>query len=148
MAWNIGLALLAVMLINGVIVLWSPAEMSSAGQTPLTPPGYVIGMVWTGLFVCMGLARWNLIRSREKGAAASGVSIVWLAILCLAYPIYTGGLRSEIIGFIGNVVTLVFTLAVIAFVFPKSRTAALWTLPIAIWLSYATFLTALSVRSS
>lgn len=144
---NTGLALLAVLLTNGLIALVNPREMSSYQQSRLTPPGYVIGIVWTGLFICMGVARWNLIRSRERGAAASGAIIVWLAILCLAYPAYTAGLRNETIGLIGNVVTLVFTLGVIASVFSRSRTAALWTLPIAIWLTYATFLSALSVWS-
>ena len=94
----------------------------------------------------MGLARWKLVGSRE-GGAASAAPIVWLGILCLAYPVYTGGLRNETIGMIGNIVTLMFTVGVVASVFPKSRAAALLTLPIAIWLTYATFLTALSVRS-
>jgi len=146
MAWNIGLALAAVLLINGLIFLVNPQEMSSDRQTPLTPPGYIIGLVWIGLFICMGLARWKLVGSGE-GGAASAAPIVWLAALCLAYPVYTGGLRNEAIGLIGNVVTLLFTLGVIVFIFPKSRAAAFLTLPIAIWLTYATFLTALSVRS-
>jgi tryptophan-rich sensory protein len=145
LAWNVGCALLAALLGNGLVFLVNPQEMSSDRQTPLTPPGYVIGVVWTGLFICMGLARWNLVRSREDGAA-SAAPIVWLAILCLAYPVYTGGLRSQTIGLIGNVVTLVFTLGVIASIFPKSRTAAFLNLPVALWLAYATFLTALAVR--
>ncbi len=134
------------LILSDTAISLNPNEMSSDRQTPLAPPGYVIGTVWTGLFVCMGLARWKLVRSRE-GGAGSATPIVWLATLCLAYPVYTGGLRNTTVGLVGNVVTLVFAIAVAAFVFPKSRAAALLTAPIAIWLTYATFLTALSVRS-
>ncbi len=144
LAWNTGLAVAAALVTNGLIALVNPREMSSYQESALTPPGYVIGIVWTGLFVCMGLARRDLIRRRRRGTRA----ILCLAILCLAYPVYTAGLRNETIGLIGNVGTLVFSVRVIALVLPGSRTAALFILPIPIWLSYATFLTAVSVRSS
>ena len=145
--WNIGLALFAVLLTNGLIAIANPREMSSYQESPLTPPGFVIGIVWTWLFVCMGCARWYLLQIRNGRAVASSAPVLWLALFCLAYPAYTVGLRSEIIGLIGNVLTLLFTLGVIAYSYPRSRPAALWTAPIALWLTYASFLTALAVRS-
>lgn len=40
------------------------------------------------------------------GVDNCGVRIIWLAVWCLAYPLYTAGLSSRSLGLFGNVATI------------------------------------------
>ncbi|MFO0957870.1 MAG: TspO/MBR family protein [Isosphaeraceae bacterium] len=107
-----------------------------------TPPGWewadgVVGYVWVGLFVCMGLASWLAYRSGWPGAVRDGRLALSLLVVCMLYPVYTLGMRA-IPGLVANVAVLALTCGVAALVRRSSATAAGLLAPIGLWLAVAT----------
>jgi tryptophan-rich sensory protein len=103
---NAGIAILSAVAVNGIIQWINPGEMSNPGDVPLQPPGYVIGIIWIVLFAAMVSARWLLIANPLNTRHTRGL-LLWLLLLCLAYPFYTFGLRNNVIGLMGALSILV-----------------------------------------
>ena len=96
------------------------------------PPGPLVGAIWVVQFALMGLSRWLYLRdSSDRGWRSN---LPWLlALICLAFPVYTGGLDDPAAGAIGTLVTLAVTLATMLVLGGR----AAWALvPLAVWGSY------------
>lgn len=137
--FQIVVTLLVVCAVNALIFAVNRPSMG-AQDTPLLPPGYVIGAVWTGLFVCMAIARWILLGPKSRSwSLIDPISI--LAISSIIYPFYTGFLNNLYLGITGNIVTFGISVWAVWQVASRSRLAAALILPVSIWLAYATFAT-------
>lgn len=101
---------------------------------PLLPPGWVVGLIWMLLFTGMGVARWLVIESLSPWYAR-WVDV--LALMCLAYPLYTEGLRSIGLGLAGAIITAAATAIVAIAVAKASRIACALILAVLAWLLYA-----------
>lgn len=125
LALNVDVALLVVFLTNGFLLLFNPSEMAAPAEPyRFQPPGWAIGLVWTLLFAGLGLARWLAIE--DSGRPNKTVDWVFLLLLfCAAYPLYTLGLRSLMMGLAGNAVTCMFVLWAANRIRQRSLTAAL-----------------------
>ena len=62
-------------------------------DSPIAPPVPLIGLVWTALFACFGVAR---ARLRGLPRERRLVDALWL--MCVIYPLYTDGIRSRAAG--------------------------------------------------
>ena len=126
----VGLALAT----NGLIFALGWNQPDHDIQPSWAPPGYVIGIVWTLLFACMGVARWCTKQARNtKGARL----ISFLIALCLAYPFYTAGLQDRIAGLAGIAVTLAFTAYIVVHLRRVFPPASLFLMPLLLWLCFA-----------
>lgn len=132
-------------LIGGLIIVanaivfsldWDKAGTSQI-EAEFAPPGYVVGVVWVGLFVLMAVARWLVIKSRSLNSAAHAQLITILAVLCFLYPFYTLGLSSQLMGLIGNVVIILLTSWTIWQVKSSSKPAAALLSAVVLWVSFA-----------
>ncbi|MDX2266027.1 MAG: TspO/MBR family protein [Hyphomicrobiales bacterium] len=133
------LAFTGACLITNGLVFGLGFDSASAATTPrLAPPGWVIGLVWVGLFAIMGVI---YARVARPGSALRWLLIA-LAAFSLAYPFYTEGLSNLQTAFIGNIVTLAVTLAIAWRLSREDRTAGALLLPMSAWLTFATYLTA------
>jgi translocator protein len=136
---NITMAVALCLAINAVIFGSGWDASDTDAQIWFAPPGYVVGTVWVILFGLIGAARYLLNASGEAAKGAKN----WLVILllfCLAYPIYTIGFNSELIGFFGNLATIALTIFVFIKTRKFSKSAALLLVPIVLWVSFATFI--------
>lgn len=112
-------------------------------KAPLTPPGWVFPVVWTTLVI---LQIWALGRilgqpkllQRKTLLALQGV--MWALYLSFT-PLYFG-LGSPILGFSVVAAYWLAAGASIALLWPNSRKTALLLLPLALWLSWALYLSA------
>eukprot|EP01037_Dinobryon_pediforme_P010979 gene10979-11060_t len=102
LATDLAISVGAAALVNALIVLF---QFKTEPTSPLTPPGWVIGLIWTAIFAALGTAHW-LMRREGPTFQRARRDLLWFGLLCLAYPFYTLGLRSNLIGAIGNVVIL------------------------------------------
>jgi len=136
---NIVVAILIACLGNLIVILLNPTEMMITHPVPLNPPGYVVGIVWVFLFGCMGAARWIMV-SRETPDWRSARRILWLELLCVAYPLYTAGLHSLWLGLAGNIVTICAAVWVIYRGAPTSTLAAGLLSLIICWVCFASIL--------
>jgi tryptophan-rich sensory protein len=142
---NIGIAILSALAVNGVIAVVNPSEMEGPGSVHLQPPGYVIGTVWLVLFGAMGAARWLLLTKPLDTMRARRL-ILFLLLFCLAYPFYTMGLKSEVIGLVGNVLTIALSFFVVIRVGRISRLAAGLVSLVSVWVTFASFLVVEQLR--
>ena len=126
----------ACIVMNGLIFAMGWQDQSASGRG-LLPPGWVIGLVWIGLFAGLGFAYWRLGRhGLHDGHGRQW--ILWLAAWCLAYPLYTAGLSSRSLSLAGNVATIALALVLAVWLWPHERTSAALVASIAVWVAYAT----------
>ncbi len=142
---NTSIAVLSALAVNGFIAVVNPSEMASPGSVHLQPPGYVIGIVWLVLFAAMGVARWLLLTKPMDTIRARRLILV-LLLFCLAYPVYTLGLKSEILGLGGNLLIIALSLFVVTRLSSISRLAAGLVSLVMVWVSFASFLVVEQLR--
>lgn len=145
---NTTILLRNVILIVGLVIVanafvfclgWDKAG-SSRIEAEFAPPGYVVGVVWTGLFVLMAVARWLIVKSRGINAAAHARLVTILAVLCFLYPFYTLGLSSQIMGLVGNAAVILLAGWTIWQVKSSSKTAAALLSAVVLWVSFASLI--------
>jgi tryptophan-rich sensory protein len=116
------------------------------GETPrlwYAPPGYLIPIVWFVLFTLLGIGRYNLIQTRSTGHQWW---LYGLAILCATYAYYTLGfakltqISALWFGLIGNFVVILFAAFVVYKLLPVNKTAALLTIPVIVWTTFASII--------
>jgi tryptophan-rich sensory protein len=131
---NVTGATLLVLLLNGLIFSLGWQDRSPSAPAFLPPP-IVIALVWLGLFPCMACARWEL--NRATTGRVEKVSLLVLFALCATYPLYTGGLRSDVVGETANVALCLMTLGLIVRYRRSAPRAAVFLIPLALWLAFA-----------
>ena len=129
------------MVINGLIALigWEGDETRFTEGLNRLPPGWIIGLVWTILFIGMASAFWLLASSTEITTRRKAGEVLAFAIFCLSYPIFTMGFSVHFLVFSGNLLCIVWSSYLTGVLRDISRSAsALMVLP-AIWVCYATW---------
>lgn len=99
------------------------------------PPGPVVGTVWVVQFALLGAARWFYLRDTGDHGWRAWLPVV-LALIALAFPVYTSGLKDPATGAIGTAATLVVTVAIQLALGRRSPAAAWAMVPLAVWLGY------------
>jgi len=136
---NIAIAVGAAAIVNGVILLlgWdSPTDY--APQPWFEPPGWVVVLVWLVLFSLMASARWTLNSYTIIGVVRARALITLLIVACLVLPFYSLAISSLMGGLIGNFITIALAVTSIVFTWRRSRDAALFILPVVLWIAFAT----------
>lgn len=137
-----------VILIVGLIIVanaivfslgWDEAGTSQI-EAEFAPPGYVVGVVWVGLFVLMAVARWLIVKSQNINAAAHARLVTILAVLCFLYPFYTLGLSSLVMGLVGNAAVILLAGWTIWQIKSSSKTAAALLLAVILWVFFASII--------
>ena len=138
---NVALAVGAALIMNGVIFLFGwDSTTDHAPQPWFEPPGWVVGVVWLVLFSLMASARWTLNSYTIIGVVRARAMITLLIISCLLWPFYSIAIGSLVGGLVGNIMTIAIAIVAIVYAWPRSRDAALFILPVVLWLSFATLI--------
>ena len=138
---NVALAVGAALIMNGVIFLFGwDSTTDHAPQPWFEPPGWVVGVVWLVLFSLMASARWTLNSYTIIGVVRARAMITLLIISCLLWPFYSIAIGSLVGGLVGNIITIAIAIVAIVYAWPRSRDAALFILPVVLWLSFATLI--------
>ena len=116
------------------------AWYAALNKAPWNPPNWVFAPVWTILYIMIGIAGWLVWR----GNARDRQIVLWLAALVLNAlwtPLFFGAKLAGL-----ALAEMLFLLAaIIGFIFaarPVDRRAAWLFVPYALWVTYATSLTA------
>lgn len=116
-------------------------SFSALRQPPLSPPMWLFPVVWTLLFLMMGLASWLVLRQQDRPRAA--LPVYWLqlffnffwSLLFFRWGLYFPALLwlAALWGLIIGTIAL----------FRKARPTAAWLLvPYLLWVSFAGYLNA------
>jgi len=107
-----------------------------------TPPGSVIGLVWTIIFACAtasALILWNAPAAKARLPVLAAAFLVNAALNVLWSWIFFAQRRPTIAGWEAILLDLSI-LVLIALAWPISRLAALLLVPYAAWVAFAAYL--------
>jgi len=129
----------AAIALNAWIFTSGAADWSRTLANPAwSPPGAVVGAVWTVLFAFMSGAAVLVDRCDAPGrrlAARAGVIALWA--VCVSWTWFYFGLQNVANGFYVTVVAFVLGLPVLVLAFRASPPAAALLLPLQAWLGFA-----------
>lgn len=115
---------------------WYPALAKSA----LTPPGFVFGIVWTSLYLCMTVAAWRIWRVQQR--LLTSAQRVWcLQLLAgLLWSMVFFGMRMTHEGLAVIACVWIFVLLTFRRFLRIDRLAAVLIGPLLLWVSFAAYL--------
>ena len=109
-------------------------------KSPLNPPGWVFGPVWTTLFLLMGYALYLVWTSEgEKRKQAFGIFAIQI-ILNVLWSVLFFGLRSPGLALLEIIVLWVAILSNIIFFGRANKLAGYLLIPYILWVSFAIYL--------
>jgi translocator protein len=115
---------------------------NTLAQSPLTPPNWTFGVVWTILYLLMGIAAffiWNKGLNKKHVKFALGVFILQLVMNTL-WSILFFGLHNPAAALM-DIISLWFAIIATMLAFSQVSKKATWLLvPYLVWVSFATYL--------
>ncbi len=111
----------------------------SLEKPPLSPPGWLFPVVWTVLYILIGISRYLVSVSEKESSIAETVYYVGLAFNFL-WPIIFFGFENYIFAFVWLILLWIVTIVNIILFHRISRTAAYLMIPYLLWITFAGYL--------
>lgn len=108
-------------------------------QPPLSPPGYLFPIVWTILYLLMGLS-YFFVKQEEDTEKISVVYYLQL-LVNLLWPIFFFTLQWRFFSILWILLLLGLIIYYMVLVFNKKRISFYLFIPYLLWVSFATYLT-------
>lgn len=128
--------------VGGLSALLTKDAMESFGaleQPPLSPPGWLFPVVWTALYILMGLSSYLVLSSGKASRTALEVYGVQLGVNFF-WSIFFFNFGWYLFSFLWLVLLLALVIAMILLFFRVSRAAAYLMVPYLLWVSFAGYL--------
>ena len=128
--------------VGGVASLIAKNNFVIENQPLLSPPAWVFPVVWTILYVLMGIASYIILESDAKPQDKTNALTLYAVQLIFNFfwTIIFFNLRQYIFAFIWILALWGFILATVLKFRPISKTAAYLLLPYIIWVAFAAYL--------
>jgi tryptophan-rich sensory protein len=112
----------------------------NAVKPPLSPSNWVFPVVWTALYILMGISSY-LVYEKDKSEARQPLAVYAIQLfLNFMWPVFFFSLNAYLFSFIWIVLLWAFTLAMIILFYSISKTAGLIQIPYILWLTFAAYL--------
>jgi len=111
-------------------------------KSPLNPPGFIFGPVWTFLYACMAIAAWRFYIHRHRASRAGatlGLYGTQLVLNALWSAVFFGAHRPDIALAILALLWVTIAILMVKF-FRADRLAGLLFIPYLLWVSFAAYL--------
>lgn len=130
--------------LSGLISMSGMNNFDKAQKPPLTPPSWLFPVVWTILFLLMGISAYliytNHYTDRESRNKALKIYAAQL-IVNFFWPILFFNLSAYLFAFIWIVLLLVLIIIMIKMFYDISPVAGYLQIPYIVWTAFATYLT-------
>ena len=113
-------------------------------KPPLTPPALLFPIVWTILYVLMGISSARVFENREKDPRSAREGLTYYAsslVLNFGFSIIFFNIRAFLIAALWTATLLFFIIKTIILYKKADPLAAYLQIPYAIWVAFATYLT-------
>ena len=139
------LNLLFPLAVGGLSALISGGGMEtfqSLNQPPLSPPGWLFPIVWTILFLLMGIASYLVSTSDAPRGQARFVKKIYAAQLIVNFfwPILFFNLQQYLLAFFWLILLWVLILKTLLSFYKISKPAGYLLLPYLLWVTFAGYL--------
>jgi len=111
-------------------------------QPPLSPPGWLFPVVWTILFLLMGIASYLVFTSKESRDAVNTALLVYgiQLVVNFFWSIFFFNFGAYLFSFFWLILLWVLILAVLLLFGRISKAAGYLMLPYLLWVSFAGYL--------
>ena len=131
--------------VGGIAALLTGGGMDAfetLGKPPLSPPGWLFPVVWTILYILMGIASYIVLGSGADRGNVSRAVLVYGVQLAFNFfwPIFFFGLSAYLFAFVWLVALWLLILATIILFRRISEAAAYLMIPYILWVTFAGYL--------
>lgn len=106
-----------------------------------TPPDWIFGPVWSGLYIMIAISGWLLYRAEYSNKRTAALMLYGGQLaLNFIWSFLFFSLRSPILGLIDIVLLCLLIILTIIKAWPVNRLASLLLVPYLVWVMYATTL--------
>lgn len=128
--------------LSGFISRDSMAKFQVLKQPPLSPPGWIFPVIWTILFILMGIASYVVLTSNapQEDIDKAITLYKWQLLFNFFWSIWFFNFQFYFFSFLWLVILWLLILAVIILFSRISKTAAYFMLPYLLWVGFAGYL--------
>ncbi len=117
-------------------------EFEVVNKPPLTPPGWLFPVVWTILYIMMGIASYLVLNGKPGIYASKGLIFYALQLVFnFFWSIFFFRFSLYTFSFVWLLVLLALIFATIYYFYKAVKCAGYLLIPYAIWVSFAGYLT-------
>ena len=117
----------------------SSMDYDTLNHPPLSPPGILFPIVWTILYILMGVSYGMIRRTGRPESSDSLIYYLQLGVNLL-WPIAFFLLKWRLFAFFWIILLDVLVLVMVFKFYSKDRTTGLLQIPYAVWVIFATYL--------
>ena len=131
------------LLVGGIATLVSMDGMKAYAylpQSPLTPPPVVFSIVWSVLYILMGVSAALVYTAPPRGLKAQHLLYAGTLVLTFLWPVLLFALGLRLAALITLLVMLALAIGTVIRYRPISPPAAWLQIPYALWLCFAFYL--------
>lgn len=127
-------------LLSALLTIGNFGTYSEMIQPPLSPPGWIFPIVWTVLYILMGISAYLVYISNDEqkyiGLAIYAVQLIFNFLWSIIYF----NLEKPLFAFIWLVILWILIIIMIISFYKVNKTAALLQIPYLIWVTFAGYL--------
>lgn len=128
--------------ISGFLTRGSMQAYSSLNRSSLSPPGFIFPIVWTILFILMGIASYLVLTSNASTKSITKALKFYILQLVVNFfwPIIFFNLEMYLFAFVWIILLWVLILITMIKFFKISKPAGYLMLPYFLWVTFAAYL--------
>lgn len=114
-------------------------DYNTLQKPPLSPPGFIFGIVWSILYLLMGIAYGILVYKGKSDAEVSKIYLTQL-IVNLIWPILFFVFKLRLFSSIWIVILLILVINMVIKFYKKDKIIGYSQIPYLLWIMFATYL--------
>lgn len=114
-------------------------DYNTLQKPPLSPPGFIFGIVWSILYLLMGIAYGILVYKGKSNAEVSKIYLTQL-IVNLIWPILFFVFKLRLFSSIWIIILLILVISMVIKFYKKDKIIGYSQIPYLLWIMLATYL--------
>lgn len=114
-------------------------DYNTLQKPPLSPPGFIFGIVWSILYLLMGIAYGILVYKGKSDAEVSKIYLTQL-IVNLIWPILFFVFKLRLFSSIWIIILLILVISMVIKFYKKDKIIGYSQIPYLLWIMLATYL--------
>ncbi len=131
---------LGVGILVALLTMGSMQQFEQIAKPPLSPPGFLFPIVWTILYILMGIASYIVYRSDSPNKLYALIFYVVQLAVNFIWPLVFFNLEAYFFAFICILVLLVLVIITTVMFYRADKLAGILMIPYCIWVAFATYL--------
>lgn len=130
--------------LSALISMMGRSSYEVAEKPPLTPPGWLFPIVWTILYILMGISSYLVYNTRTDLQDTKSTALIIYGVQLIVnffWSIIFFNFSAYLFAFIWILLLLFLIFVMIKLFYKINKTAAILQIPYLIWVAFATYLT-------